>query len=374
MNLKESKSNWRRSRRNVDTQWSKLRIVDLPRKSTIALSLIVGLTMMSFASPAIADNDNNERRGQDRGHQGRQDNRQENRRNYGDNRANERAQNHAQSRADDRAWDQAQNRADERARDQAQNRADNWAQNQAQNRADERARAQAQNRADDRARAQAQNRADERNRNQAQSWGNNRVQNGNRWDYRLDNRQRYQTYRKYRNNWTDQRTYLRSNLSRFNQLSRLNAQQQRLMDNQMRAAFLSYHNNQWNGSYGWDNYSDPQFLDYLQTSQPSLLQSVLSAIGLGGNDNYLYSSNWDSERSQLAQNMARIQQLSASGRISPSQARQLQGQLQAEFMAYKNNSWNGSVGWSQYSEPGFVDYLHNRRPTLLTTIRDYQNM
>lgn len=193
----------------------------------------------------------------------------------------------------------------------------------------------------------------------------------NRWDSSLSNKARYQTYRKYRNNWSDQRTYLNANLRRFNQLSALDRQQQQALDNQMRAAYLAYNNNNYNGAYNWDVYSNPQFLDYLQRSKPSLLQNLLSGIGLGGTDNYLYSSDWNDERSQLAQNMSQIHQLAASGRITSSQEQALISQLRTEFMAYQNNQYSGNPTWTQYSDPGFVDYLNNRKPSILMTVRDY---
>ncbi len=193
----------------------------------------------------------------------------------------------------------------------------------------------------------------------------------NRWDSSLSNKARYQTYRKYRNNWSDQRTYLNANLKRFNQLSALDRQQQQALDNQMRAAYLAYNNNNYNGAYNWDVYSNPQFLDYLQRSKPSLLQSLLSGIGLGGTDNYLYSSDWNDERSQLAQNMSQIHQLAASGRITSAQEQALISQLRTEFMAYQNNQYSGNPTWTQYSDPGFVDYLNNRKPSILMTVRDY---
>lgn len=221
----------------------------------------------------------------------------------------------------------------------------------------------------DRARGEAHNRASERARVQAHSRANEL-----RWDYRLNNQDRYKVYKKFRNSWNEQRAYLHSNIGRFDQIAHLNQLQQQQLDNQMRAAFLLYHHNNWNGTNTWNNYSDPRFLDYLQSSQPSLLKSLLSALGLGRDDNYLYSSDWKTERSQLAQNMANMHRLAANGRISASQELQLRDQLRSEFMAYKNNDWNGAPTWSQYSDAGFVDYLHNRRPTILTTVRDYLSM
>ncbi len=281
----------------------------------------------------------------------------------------------AEKRADDiRTMQQANVRADNRAdkaldkavRDQrAENRADARADNRRDNRAEQAAR---DNSADARADARADNRAENRRDNRAEQAARD---NQRRWDYRMDNRSRYQTYRKYRNNWNEQRVYLRANLRRFNQIANYNQLQQQQIDSQMRAAYLAYHNNRYNGQYNWDNYSDPRFLDYLQTRKPSLLQTILSALGLGRDDDYLYSSDWDNERSQLAQNMANIHQLAVEGRITSSQEQSLLDQMRPEFMAYHNNDWNGNVTWTQYSDPGFVDYLNRQKPSILTTVRDF---
>ena len=192
-----------------------------------------------------------------------------------------------------------------------------------------------------------------------------------RWDYKLSERERYQKYKKYRNNWNEQRTYLKSNLNKFNEIADLNRQQQALLDNQMRAAYLQYHNNQYKGAYTWDTYSDPQFIDYIQTRNPSLMQSILGFLGLGDNGDYLYSSNWEDERNELSHNMANIHQLELEGRITPAQERILKEQMKQEFLLYHNNSWKGTVGWSQYSDPGFVDYLNRKKPSILMTVRDY---
>lgn len=190
-----------------------------------------------------------------------------------------------------------------------------------------------------------------------------------RWDAKLDNRSRYRAYRNYRKNWGAQRTYLHANLSRFNQLAAINQAQQIQLANQMQAAYLAYHNNNYNGAYNWNVYSNPQFLDYLQYKKPSLLQQVLSALGLGYSDDYLYSPNWDFERNQLAQNLANIHQLVLEGRITPMQEQVLINQMQPQYLAY-NSQFSGVPTWSQYSDPGFIDYLHTRRPTILTSVRD----
>jgi len=201
-----------------------------------------------------------------------------------------------------------------------------------------------------------------------------------RWDN--DDRRRYQaTVNRNFRNWNDQRDYVRANIRKINQIAKLNALQQQQLDAQMRAAYLSYHNNNWNGPYNWDYYSEPQFLDYLQSYQPSLMDRILGYLGIGGvggvglgAGNYLYSPNWNSERDQLARNMSQIHQLALEGRITPYQEQQLLTQMQSAFLNYHNNSWNGGYGWSQYSDPGFVDYLNTSRPSILTTIRSYLGM
>lgn len=176
------------------------------------------------------------------------------------------------------------------------------------------------------------------------------------------------------NNWTDRRQYLNQNLRRFNQIAQLNALQQQQLDAQMRQAYLSYHNNSWNGPYNYDVYSEPQFLDYLQTNQPSLLDRILGYLGVGMGGTYgsnLYSSDWNVERDELARNLAQIHQLRLEGRISASQEQQLLDQLRVDFNAYRGSNYNGAYGWSTYSNPGFIDYLNTSRPSVLTTIRSY---
>ncbi len=210
-------------------------------------------------------------------------------------------------------------------------------------------------------------------------WTSNRHDNDrdNRWDNngRWHNNRQILSYNKAFRNWDAQRDYLKANIRRLNQERALSQLQQQQLNAQMQAAYLAYHNNNWNGGYNWDYYSEPQFLDYLQVNQPSLLDRILGYLGVGtgglGTGNYLYSDNWLSERDQLSRNMARIHQLALEGRITPYQEQQLLANLRTEFSLYKNNNWNGGYGWSQYSEPGFIDYLNSNRPSLLTTIRSY---
>lgn len=178
-------------------------------------------------------------------------------------------------------------------------------------------------------------------------------------------------------NWNDQRSYLNQNIRRMNEIARLNAIQQQQLDAQMRAAYLAYHNNNWNGAYDWNAYSDPQFIDYMEETRPSLLATIMGYLGLGNSGNVGYlntnSSDWSSERNDFAQNMNRIHQLRLDGRISADQEQVLLSQLQAEFRAYHNNNWNGDNSWNQYNDPGFMDYLHNRKPSILNTIRGFLN-
>lgn len=194
---------------------------------------------------------------------------------------------------------------------------------------------------------------------------------------RWDNRSNQVAVNRQFRNWNDQRDYLKANMRRFNQLAKLNALQQQQLDAQMRSAWMAYHNNNWSGGYGWDYYNEPQFLDYLHQNQPSLIDRILGYLGVGGGfgaNNYLYSPDWGIERNRLAQNMFRINQLRMAGRITPFQEQQLLAQMQPAFNAYHNNRWNGGYGWSQYSDPGFIDYLNINRPSMLNTIRSYLGM
>ncbi|CAN5242844.1 hypothetical protein BH10CYA1_BH10CYA1_09100 [soil metagenome] len=75
------------------------------------------------------------------------------------------------------------------------------------------------------------------------------------------------------NQWNSQRTLYRNN---WNRVSR---QRQQDLDAQMRAQWLAYHHNDWNGNYSWNTYNDPRFLDYLHTSNPSLLTTLRNYVG-----------------------------------------------------------------------------------------------
>jgi hypothetical protein len=75
-------------------------------------------------------------------------------------------------------------------------------------------------------------------------------------------------------NWGEEREHYRKHWNNINN------DRQAELDAQMRAAWLAYHHNHWNGSYSWNNYNDPQFLDYLHGSNPSLLNRLRGLIGI----------------------------------------------------------------------------------------------
>jgi hypothetical protein len=80
-----------------------------------------------------------------------------------------------------------------------------------------------------------------------------------------------------KHNWNEQRAYMRSNWGA--RRARMNAAQQQQLDAQLQAQWLAYNNNNWNGQYTWDQYSDPQFLDYIHNNNPSVLTTIRSYLG-----------------------------------------------------------------------------------------------
>lgn len=96
-------------------------------------------------------------------------------------------------------------------------------------------------------------------------------------DDRYDNRNYDRHYRHQQaavnNDWNGQRTLYRNN---WNRISR---QRQQDLDAQMKAQWLAYHHNDYNGNYSWNTYNDPRFLDYLHTSNPGLLSTLRNYIG-----------------------------------------------------------------------------------------------
>ncbi|HIA52854.1 MAG TPA: hypothetical protein EYN91_12330 [Candidatus Melainabacteria bacterium] len=86
-----------------------------------------------------------------------------------------------------------------------------------------------------------------------------------------NNREYWRTH--WGNNWNDQREWYRHNMRNMQRA------RQAQLDAQMRAQYLAYRNNNYNGPYGWDMYSEPGFLDYLHMRSPGLLNSIRSIIG-----------------------------------------------------------------------------------------------
>ncbi|MFN8659642.1 MAG: hypothetical protein U0105_25125 [Candidatus Obscuribacterales bacterium] len=85
----------------------------------------------------------------------------------------------------------------------------------------------------------------------------------------------HKKYKKYwkKQTWNDDRALYRKHWGRMNSAQRAQ------FDAQMRAQWLAYHHNRWNGNYSWSSYNDPAFLDYVHNNNPSLLTSIRSIIG-----------------------------------------------------------------------------------------------
>ncbi len=97
--------------------------------------------------------------------------------------------------------------------------------------------------------------------------------NDSRYDDRNDDRHYRHQQASWNNDWNGQRTLYRNNWNR------VSSQRQRDLDAQMRAQWLAYNHNNWNGNYSWNTYNDPRFLDYLHTSNPGLLTTLRNYIG-----------------------------------------------------------------------------------------------
>jgi hypothetical protein len=104
-----------------------------------------------------------------------------------------------------------------------------------------------------------------RNVRRASRVQNCKVNNSNSWKWE-------------QHNWDDQSAHMRANW-RENNADRLSSLQQQQLDDQMRAQWRSYHHNNWNGQYSWDQYNDPNFLNYLHTNSPSILTTLRTRFG-----------------------------------------------------------------------------------------------
>ncbi len=71
--------------------------------------------------------------------------------------------------------------------------------------------------------------------------------------------------------------------------------------------------------------------------------------------------NWKQERSMYRNNW---------NHVSEAQRQQYEEQMHAQWMAYHHNHWSGNAGWNNYSDPKFLDYVHNSNPSLLTSVRN----
>lgn len=80
-------------------------------------------------------------------------------------------------------------------------------------------------------------------------------------------------YKNNRYSWNEERGLYRSHWGR------VSANQRARYEAQLATQWRAYHHNNWNGRADWNNYSDPAFLDYLHTSNPSLLTSIRTVLG-----------------------------------------------------------------------------------------------
>lgn len=115
-------------------------------------------------------------------------------------------------------------------------------------------------------------------KNQNQSWHKNTNQS---WHKNENGNNSWRTTHKNWNwdkhNWNEQRSQLHDNWR--SQRTYLTAAQQARLDADMKIQWRQYKNNNWNGQYTWDQYSDPRFLDYVHTQNPSLLTTIRSYFG-----------------------------------------------------------------------------------------------
>lgn len=108
--------------------------------------------------------------------------------------------------------------------------------------------------------------------NNGHGWQNGHDYHGNGNAY---GHNKYKNQKKYwkKQSWNDDRNLYRKHWGRMNSAQRAQ------FDAQMRAQWLAYHHNNWNGNYSWNSYNDPAFLDYVHNNNPSLLSNIRSIIG-----------------------------------------------------------------------------------------------
>ncbi len=76
--------------------------------------------------------------------------------------------------------------------------------------------------------------------------------------------------------WNSQRSFYSRNWSHRN--NSYSAAQRRALEQQMRTQYSSFNPN-YHGSYNWNTYNNPQFLDYMHNNNPSTFTQVRSYLG-----------------------------------------------------------------------------------------------
>lgn len=77
-----------------------------------------------------------------------------------------------------------------------------------------------------------------------------------------------------------------------------------------------------------------------------------------------WGNTWDNQR-----NWYGYQFRNMSARRASARQRMLENQLRDQYVLYHSNTYTGPYGWTQYSDPAFIDYVHVRNPGLLTQLR-----
>lgn len=97
--------------------------------------------------------------------------------------------------------------------------------------------------------------------------------------------------------------------------------------------------------------------------------------GSNWNNSYNRNNNWNRRHRHAARRVAhdwnweRGQYYNNWNRVSLAQQRRYDAQMRQQWLAYKHNNWNGAYTWSNYRDPGFINYLHTSNPGLLTQLR-----
>lgn len=95
------------------------------------------------------------------------------------------------------------------------------------------------------------------------------------YNNQIKNARRYGT--PYPTHWNDQRSYFSQNWSRRN--NNYSRAQREALEAQMRAQWNAYNPN-YRGPYSWNQYNNPQFLDYVHTRNPGLFTNLRTYLGI----------------------------------------------------------------------------------------------